>query len=63
MYAYLRLLKGKQAVSFVSASMVVAFRLVLFCCSQGFCHPSIIAVLPIHYSVTPCVVWNAMKSL
>ena len=45
--AYLTSSKGKQLFSFVSASTAAVFGLILTCCSVGFCHPLIIAVLSI----------------
>ena len=44
---YLRPSEAEQLFSFVSASMAVAFGLVLIYCSQRLCHPTIVAVLSI----------------
>ena len=45
MPAYLRPFKGKQLFFFISASVAVAFGLVLRCCSQSLCHSAIIIPL------------------
>jgi len=55
--AYLRPSKGKQLLSFISAS-----RLVLVYCSQKLCHPAIIMVLSIPLYPIACIQISILTS-